>query len=129
VIKRFFNRRRLLLGFGAALLAGLIWWFSQPTIVGIWTGRTPPALCNGSMNALRLTSGKEWKAQSYDYGCLGSYRILDGTPPIIEFGGAAGRTAPTFAYTVTDDLLVLQNATGTYTLTQCDKSIFACAGN
>lgn len=125
-MKHVFTPRRLLLLVGAALLAGLIWWYLQPSIVGIWTGRTPPALCNGSMQALRLTWTKDWEVRSYDYGCMGAYRVQSGSPPIIVLNPGS-RAEQTFFYTVTDDLLVLNNASGTYTLTQCPKSMFACA--
>jgi hypothetical protein len=127
MMKRFSTPRRLLFLVGVALLAGLLWWRSEPTIAGIWTGRTPPALCNGSMDALQLTRPKKWAARSYDFGCLGSYSIQGGRSPMIVFN-PANSDAPTFAYTVTDDLLVLQNATGAYTLTKCLKSMVACAG-
>jgi hypothetical protein len=127
MIKRFSPPRRLLLLFGGALLAGLIWWRSQATLAGIWIGRTPPALCYDVKKALRLTRANTWEAQSYDFGCRGSYSVQGGTPPMIVFNPTSSNP-PTFAYTVTDDLLVLQDSTGTYTLSTCLKSMVACAG-
>lgn len=127
MIQRFSTPLRLLALAGAALLAGLIWWRSQPSVVGIWTGRIPSELCNGGMDALRLTWTKEWETRDDDYGCIGSYRVQSGSPPMVVFNPSS-RVAPMFSCTATDDLLVLHNASGTYTLTQCLESMFVCAG-
>jgi hypothetical protein len=114
---------------GGALVAFLIWWWLQPSLVGMWTGRTPPELCSGSMQNLRFTRAKTWHVQEFDVGCLGDYRTYRTSPPTIVFD-PLGRSPDTFAYTVTDDLLILQSSAGqSYTFTPCLKSTWeACTG-